>query len=432
MLFSDITILNENFVAKEHQWVGVENDRIAYIGESDPRLQGKDFGEVYDGTNRLLMPGLYNAHAHSSMTLLRNYAENVSLHEWLNGLVWPFEAKLTREDYYWGTLLACAEMARYGVVSFSDMYFCTDERIRATMECGMKANLNEALLAFEDKPFSQYPECKLFERLYDEYHGADEGRILIDYDIHAEYTSHPTVCQGVAEAALDRGVIIHLHASETKAEHEECKQRHNGMSPLRYFESLGVLEAPVLAAHCVWIDPEDVEILKRHNVSVAHCPASNMKLGSGFAPVAKLFRNGINVCLGTDGMASNNNHDMFQDMYLMVMVEKGFRMDPTSVSTYQTLYAATRGGALAQGRTDCGLLKEGFKADLTVLDISGPSWYPRTNLENSVLFASHGTDVVLTMCDGRVIFRDGQFPSIDIERIQAEVDARTKRIIASL
>ena len=271
-----------------------------------------------------------------------------------------------------------------------------------------------------------------FERLFDELHGADEGRILIDYDIHAEYTSNPLVCQGVAEAARSHNAIIQMHVSETKAEHEECKQRHDGMTPFQYFESISVLDSPVVAAHCVWIDPADMDVLARHDISVAHCPASNMKLGSGFAPSPKLLRAGINVCLGTDGMASNNSHDMFQDMYLMALMEKGFRMDPTSVSAQQALYAATRAGALAQGRKDCGLMKEGFKADLVVLDTCGPSWSPRTNMANNVVYAGHGADVVLTMCDGRVVYRDGVWTGVDIERARFEVEQRTNRIIASL
>ncbi|MBQ3106627.1 MAG: amidohydrolase, partial [Eggerthellaceae bacterium] len=391
-----------------------------------------DYGEVYDGSGKLLMPALYNAHAHAPMTLLRGYAENLPLQAWLNDMVWPFEAKMTPEDNYWATLLACAEMARYGVVGFSDMYYCTDERVKAITEAGLKANLCEGLLAFEPKPYAEYPICAANEEFVRKYHGFDEGRILMDYNIHAEYTSNPQVCADIAAIAKEKGLRIHLHASETQSEHEECKQRHGGMTPLRYFESLGVLDVPVTAAHCVWVDEGDLQIMRDRGVFVACNPASNMKLASGFAPIPKMLEMGVNVCLGTDGMASNNNHDMFQDMYLMGLIYKGAALDPAVVTPKQVIAAATRIGALSQGREDCGLVREGMKADLCGLDVTGPSWAPMTDPLTNVVYAEHGSDVVLTLCDGRVVYRDGAWSGIDVERAKAEVAARCKRIASEV
>ena len=185
------------------------------------------YGEVYDGRGKLLVPAFYNAHAHAPMTLLRGYAENLPLQAWLNDMVWPFEAKMTPEDNYWATLLACAEMARYGVVSFSDMYYATDERVRAVVESGLKANICESELYFEPKPFADYASCAAVEEYVRKYHGAADGRILIDYNIHAEYTSNPQTCKDIAAVVKEKGLRMHLHASETKSEHEECKQRHD-------------------------------------------------------------------------------------------------------------------------------------------------------------------------------------------------------------
>ena len=234
MLFADVSILDENFDYRPHQWVGVADGRIAYVGGEAPQAaDAASFGEVYDGAGRLLMPALYNAHTHAPMTLLRGYAENLPLQAWLNDMVWPFEAKMTPEDNYWGTLLACAEMARYGTVGFSDMYYCTDERVAAIAQAGMKANLCEGLLAFEPKPYAEYPICAKNEEYVAKYHGAADGRILIDYNIHAEYTSNPQTCADIAAIAKEKGLRIHLHASETKSEHEECKQRHDGLTPIR-------------------------------------------------------------------------------------------------------------------------------------------------------------------------------------------------------
>ncbi|MGI6045700.1 MAG: amidohydrolase [Eggerthellaceae bacterium] len=431
MLFRKIDIVDENFRYLPSQWVGTEGSRITYISSEKPQDSNR-FGEVYDGNGKLLMPALYNAHAHAAMTLLRGYAENLPLQSWLNDSVWPFEAKMTPEDNYWATLLACAEMARYGTVSFSDMYYAMDERIAAVNEAHMKTNICEGLIAFEEKPYADYPICADNEQWVKKYHLSSEGRIRVDYNIHAEYTSNPQTCADIAKIAKDKGLRIHMHVSETKAEHEECKERHHGMTPFQYFESLGVLDVPVTAAHCVWVDDNDLEIIKNHHVFVAANPASNMKLGSGFAPIPKMLDEGISVCLGTDGVASNNNHDMFQDMYLLASIYKGFTHDPSVISPTQVLQATSRMGALSQGREDCGLIQVGAKADLCVLDTTGPSFCPATDPICNVVFAGHGSDVVLTLCDGHVTYRDGDWPDIDLEKVKGEVSARTQRIISSL
>ncbi|WP_172135748.1 amidohydrolase [Adlercreutzia sp. ZJ473] len=431
MLFKNIGILDENLDYQSDQWVGVRDGRIAYVGAAAP-ADADAYGETYDGAGKLMMPALVNAHAHAPMTLLRGYAENLPLQRWLNEKCWPFEGKMTPEDMYWGTVLACAEMARYGTVSFSDMYYATPERAQAVTEAGMKANLCECELFFEPKPFSEYAICAKMEDFVARFHGAADGRIRMDYNIHAEYTSNPQTCADIAAIAKEKGLPIHLHLSETASEHEECKQRHDGMTPLAYFESIGVLDVPVTAAHCVWVDDADIEIMARRGVSAVNNPASNMKLGSGYAPLAQMLDAGVNVCLGTDGMASNNNHDMFADMYLMGLIYKGHALDPAIITPKQVITAATRAGMLSQGRADSGLVKEGFKADLCVLDVTGPQWCPMTDALCNVVFAGSGSDVVLTMCDGEVIYRDGAFSTIDVEKAKAEVSARAKRIIAEL
>ncbi|WP_139653692.1 amidohydrolase [Raoultibacter phocaeensis] len=433
MLFSDIAILDENFEVQTGCWVGTVEGRIAYIGTEAPTPEeAARFGEVYDGDEKLLVPGMFNAHSHAPMTLLRGYAENLPLQTWLNDRVFPFEAKITDEDAYWATVLACAEMLRYGTVSFSDMYYHSRERVRAVTECGMKMNACEGLLAFEDKPYAEYPISALNEELIAEFHGSAEGRILIDYNIHAEYTSTPAVCADIAALAKAKSLNIHVHVSETKSEHEECKGRHGGLTPVRYFDSLGVFDVPVTAAHCVWVDDGDIDILAERGAFVASNPVSNMKLGSGFAPIARMLERGVSVALGTDGVASNNNLDMYQDLFVLALAQKGANLDPTAVSPAGALRAATRTGALSQGRADCGHIALGAKADLAVLDASGPSWCPATDLLNNLVYAGHGSDVCLTMVDGEVLYRDGVWETIDVERAKAEVEVRTRRIIASV
>ena len=411
--------------------VGVEGDAITYIGDAAPG-GAQRFGRVYEGAGKLMVPALYNAHAHAPMTLLRGFAENLPLQRWLEEKCWPFEAKMTPEDNYWAALLACAEMARYGVVSFSDMYYATPERARAVTEAGLKANLCEGLLAFEPKLYAEYPIAAKNEEYVRTLHGSANGRILMDYNIHAEYTSNQQVCEEIAQIVADKGLRLHVHVSETEKEVAECRERHDGLSPVEYFAQIGVFDVPCTAAHCVWVDDADLDILQDKGVFVANNPVSNMKLGSGFAPIPKMLARGMNVCVGSDGMASNNNHDLFSDLYVMGLIYKGSTLDPAVVDPKQILRAATRTGALSQGREDCGAIKEGFKADLAVLDVTGPQWCPMTQPDYNVVFAGDGSDVVLTLCDGQVVYEDGSWPGIDLERVKAEVAARAERIISEL
>lgn len=430
MLFENIAILDQDLDYLEGQFVATAaNGTIAYVG---PEAPANFEGERYDGTGKLLIPALYNAHAHAPMTLLRGYAENAPLQQWLNDLVWPYEAKMTPEDNYWATLLSCAEMARYGCVSFSDMYYHTPERAQAVAESGLKANLCTSPIAFEPKDIREFPIFAEMEEGAAKYHGSENERIRFDACVHAEYTNNDVTTKSVVDWAKEKGLGMQIHLSETKSEVEECRQRHGGMSPVEWFNSLGAFDIPMTAAHCVWVDENDIRILAEKGVSVAHNPASNMKLASGFAPIAAMMDAGVNVCLGTDGMASNNNHDMFQDMYLAALLPKGNLLDPAVITPKQIFAAATRNGALAQGRTDCGLIKEGFRADLAVLDVTGPSWTPMTDPLCNLVYAGHGSDVVLTMCDGQVVYQDGTWPTIDLEQAKAQVIARHQRICNQL
>ena len=439
MLFSNISIIDENFDYQPNMYVHINDSTgvIDYVGQEAPASledanQEVDGTRIYEGAGKLLIPALYNTHAHVPMTLLRGYAENAPLDKWLNDLVWPYEAKMTPEDAYWATQLSLAEMARFGCVSYSDMYYHTPERAQATVAAGMKANLCTSPLAFEPKPISEFPCFAEMEDGIAHHNGEANGRIKFEACVHAEYTNNDVTCKSVVEWAQDNGVGMHIHLSETKNEVEQCKERHDGKSPVEWFEEMGAFNVPTTAAHCVWVSDKDIEILAANKVSVACNPASNMKLASGFAPVEKFFNAGINVCLGTDGMASNNNHNMFQDMYLLSLLPKGHTLDPAIITPKQAFAAATRCGALAQGRSDCGLIKQGFKADLCVLDISGPNWWPMTDPLCNVVYAGCGGDVCLTMCDGRVIYEEGSWPTLDVERAKEEVSARHERICKEL
>lgn len=429
MLFKNITLIDENFEVKEKQFVGVQDGRIAYIGGEMPK---ESYGEVYDGTGKLLMNAFYNAHAHTPMGLMRGYGENMALSDWLNKLIFPFEAKLTKEDIYYGMQLGIAEMVRFGVVSATEMYFKGEQMAKAVLDSGVKSNMGFGMVCFNpDKDFWDLPEYQETKYMFENYHNAGDGRLKIDSSIHGEYTSNPKVVGQFAEYSLTLGTNMNLHLSETQAEHEACKERH-GKTPAKYFYDLGVFDSPATAAHCVWLEEEDFDIFAEKGVTVATCPVSNLKLSSGICNAEKMFEKGINVAIGTDGVSSNNSLNFIEEIKTFALVQKVRNYNPTVVTPDQALFAATRAGAKAQGREDAGLLKVGNRADLIVLDISQPYMKPVHNLKNNIVYSANGGDVVLTMCDGKVLYRNGEYLTIDVEKAVYEVEQRTARILGEL
>lgn len=412
MFFNDISILDEDFNIREHMYVATDDDRIVYVGDTMPR---GDYGELRDGKGKLLMPAFYNAHGHSPMSLLRGYAENMKLQDWLFNKIFPFEDKLSSKSVYWGTLLTMAEGMRFGIVSHSDMYYFLDDMVRATDESGCKANISRAVTEFGDGDPWETVRLKEMKDTYERLNGAADGRINIDISIHAEYTNSLRAMQAVADYCNQVGGLMHVHVSETKSEHDECKAKY-GKTPIRLLSDIGAFDSKALAAHCVWVEDEDMDIIKAKNVSVASNPISNMKLASGVCNVPELLRRGINVAIGTDSVASNNSLNFFEEMKVFAMASKMYYKDPTAVTPKEALYAATRAGAIAQGREDAGLLKEGFKADLIMIDVNQPNMFPVHDMLNNLVYSASGTDVVMTMSDGKVIYENGEYKTIDIEK----------------
>lgn len=423
-----------------HAYVGVQDKVINYLGTSHPDTLHNDesgqtysYDETFDGRGKLLMPGLYNAHSHVPMTLLRGMGENMPLDRWLNDAIFPFEALMTDEDAYFATLAGIAEMLRFGVVSCTDMYYHSEARARAVIESGAKCNLGHSVLDFDpDISYDQIPESAKNKELVAEFHGAANGRLLVDYNLHAEYTSTEKVARGLAQAAKEQGVRMQVHVCETASEVQGCKERHNGMTPVEYLAECGIFDVPTTAAHCVWLTEHDRSILAEKGVFVATCPASNAKLGSGIASVVAMREAGITVALGTDGVASNNNHNMFKDIYLLALMERAQKANPLGLSSSDLIQIATRNGALSQGRTDCGNIAVGNKADLVVLDIDTPWMKPADDLVGALIYSAQGSDIVLTMVDGEVLYKNGEYLTIDVERALSEVQASRKRILAQL
>ena len=428
MLFCNIGIIDENFDYKENMYVGIKQDKISCISAERP---SEDYGEEYDGTGKVLMPGLVNAHTHSPMTLLRGYAENLPLDRWLNESVFPFEAQLNPDRAYFGTMLSIAEMLASGTTSMSDMYFFCEGVLKAVKDTKTKANFSRSIVSFDDTPFLENDRVQESLDIYERYHNTENGRIKIDMCLHAEYTNTLEMIKQFGEYTSKMDVINHIHVSETEAEHENCKKKY-GKTPTEIFESAGVLERPCLFAHCVWAEEGDMDIFKKKGVSVASCPASNLKLGSGVCDVKAMLDKGINVAIGTDSAASNNGLDVFREMYLMSILPKGINRKADIVSPKQVLKMATVNGAIAQGRFDCGLLKEGYKADLIVLNLDSANMYPNYNVINNIVYSANKSNVVLTMVDGEVLYKDGKFKYIDVSAIGRECDRIVGEVVKEL
>jgi 5-methylthioadenosine/S-adenosylhomocysteine deaminase len=313
------------------------------------------------------------------------------------------------------------------------MYFFSEDMVRAYLSSCAKANVARSLAGFdEDEDMYGMTSFKEAKHLFEEYNGAADGRIIVDMSLHMELTSTERLARQLAAYSSEIGARMQVHISETESEHEGCKERHEGRTPVAYFNDIGRFESPTTAAHCVWVDAEDRAILREKGVTVASCPVSNLKLASGVADIPALLEAGVTVALGTDSVASNNSLNFIEEMKFFALVNKERRRDPTLVTPRQAFYAATRAGALGQGRADCGLLEEGCKADLIALDLSAPGMHPAFDLYNNLVYSASGSDVALTMIDGNVVYENGEYPTIDVERAICETEKACAKISAQV
>ena len=424
MLFKNISIINENLEIQNNMYVGVEKDKIEYIGVQKPQ---KDYGEEYDGSKKLLSPGFVNLHTHSPMTLLRGYAENLPLQSWLNDRVFPFEDKLNCDRAYYGTMLSIAEMLSCGTTSFTDMYFFGDGVMKAVIESGAKTNFGRSIVSFVDEDITKNDRFQESLYLTEKYHNTENGKIKVDLSLHAEYTNRLSIIEQFGEYVRKNDQMVHIHLSETQSEHENCKAKY-GKTPTRLFYDAGVMDKPTIFAHCVWVEDEDLDMFVEKNATVAHCPASNLKLGSGVCNTYKMLQKGVNIGIGTDSAASNNGLDIMREMYLAAILPKGIQNRADIVTPKDVFKMATINGYKAQGRYDCGIIKEGYKADLIVIDLDKANMYPDFDVLNNVVYSANKGDVVLTMVDGKVLYKNGVFTTIDVEKIGAEVSKLVRTV----
>jgi 5-methylthioadenosine/S-adenosylhomocysteine deaminase len=421
ILFSNATVvtMDDAQPVLEKTYVSVRDGKIAAVSATRP---SGSYDRVVNCAGKVLMPGLVNAHTHLPMTLMRGFAGGHNLQDWLNNYIFPTEDKLDSRSIRAGTGLALAELIASGTTTVADMYYFCDDIIDEVIDAGVNANIARGVTCFapcEDP--ANYPPCQELAAVAERWNGHNNGQIKVDASIHGEYTSYnaPKLWEYLARFAADHGLGMHVHLSETKSEHEECIGRH-GMTPLQVLDQYGVFARGGLAAHCVWCSQADYELMAKRGVTAVHNPVSNLKLGSGVANVPAMQRAGVNVALGTDGMSSNNSHDLFEEIKLTAILHKGTQLDPMVVTPWETLKMATVNGAKALGRK-AGVVAPGYDADLILLDFDRPHLIPCHDVVENLVFATRGSDVVMNMARGKVIYENGRYFTLDLSRIKSEV-----------
>ena len=396
-----------------------DGGEISYVGIDPPETKGFT---LINGTGKALIPGLVNAHTHIPMTLLRSYADDLELHTWLYQHIFPIEAKLTADDIYWGSQLALLEMIAGGTTCFNDMYYSVDRIAEATATSGLKALLSRGLInGAELDDYTNDDRLKEAVSVYEQWNGAEEGRIRIALAPHALYTCAPGYIRTIRDTAEKLGTIIHTHVDETVKEHNDCLNQY-GKTPVKHLYDLGLFDIPTIAAHCVHVTEGDMDKMKEKNVTFVHNPGSNLKLGSGIAPVPTAMEKGLNVALGTDGASSNNNLNMWEELNLSALIHKGFSLDPLAVKAQDAFRMATVNGAIALGFNNSGRIQEGFRADMVLLDLNSPHYYPDHNLVSNIAYSAQASDVETVFVDGKILYHKGEYKTLDKERIIHEVN----------
>jgi len=407
----------------------VADGKIAAIDLREPAGKPGVVGE------RLVLPGLVNCHGHTAMTLVRGLGGGLPLQRWLEEAIFPVEAKMTPEDIAAGVAWGAMEMLAGGTTAVADMYDFPGEGGRVFAELGLKARICRVGLSFVP---GRIGDCIAFTRTWKDllatfdirhstFGSGPSERVKADLCIHSEYLTDEPFCRALAEANRELKRPLHVHVSETLKEHEACLARH-GMTPIAYLASTGLLDFGGYAAHCVYCTDDDFRIMREKNVTLVHNPSSNMKLGSGFARIPAAIAAGVNVALGTDGCASNDNLDLFEEMHLASLVHKGLAKDPTVLPAWDVIDMATKNGAMALGLADAGELRVGAAADLCVVGLKKPHLTPALDLPNLVVHSMHASDVVMTMVDGNVLYEDGQWLTLNAERAEFDFRCAVRRI----
>ncbi len=400
----------------------IEGPRITSIGKKPSGFQE---AKAIDGKDKLVIPGLINCHTHSYMAFMRNAADDLSFMDWLFGTIDPIEQKMTDEDAYWGACLAILEMMKSGTTCFNDMHLNIHQTARAVKESGMRAFLSRGLVGNGDDEAGR----SRLAQAYEERDAArDCGRLGFMLAPHAPYTCDDAFMRIVSEEAKKNRMPIHVHLSESVSEIQQIQEKY-GCTPIEMADRNGLFDGPAIAAHCVQATDSDIAILKEKHVSVATNPASNMKLGNGFAPVATMLEAGVNVCLGTDGAASNNSLNMFHEMNLLALIHKGTNQTPQCISAREAFRIATLNGARALGlENEIGTIEAGKKADLAILDLNVPSLTPRNNLIAGLSYSANGSEVETVIIDGKITMENRRVLTMDERLVYRKIHETVSRL----
>ena len=381
--------------------------------------------EEFDARNMLVMPGLVNMHTHAYMTIMRNYADDVGFSEWLFQRVMPVEDSMPPEVAYWASLLACAEMIRTGTTCFTDMHMYHRQSPLAAKEAGMRAYIGRGLVG--DDLFE--PGNLRFAQALEEKAEFESDTLQFVLSPHAIYTCSTNLLSQVAQKSRELNMLKQIHLSESATELRDCLKNH-GRTPVQLLNDLEFLDEKTILAHCVQMQGDDLDLIRASGASIVTNPASNAKLGNGFAPVQEMLEAGINLCIGTDGTASNNTLNLFREMGLLSLIHKGIHKNPTSLPAQTVIHAATAGAAKALGREgELGVIAEGALADLVFLDLCEPSMFPCNNLISSLCYSANGSEVSSVMINGRFVMRKRELLTIDLEKVYAEVQQITDRYL---
>ena len=425
ILIKNALILNPNNFENKKQSLLIKDDLIAEISDE---IDDSNADKIIDAEGKILLPGLINTHTHLSMTLFRGLADDLSLDSWLNDHIWPMEANLNGDYCYIGALLGAVELIKSGTTTFSDMYFYMEDVARAVDDAGIRAVLSYGMIDFGDAERRE-AEIKENMALYDACNGMADGRIKVFFGPHSPYTASEELLVKVRELADEHNIGIHIHVSETQKEINDSLDER-GIRPFEYLEKIGFLGSDVVAAHCVWLSDEEIEIIKKHGVKVSHNPCSNMKLASGVAPVSKLIENDICVSIGTDGASSNNNLDLIEELKTASLLQKVSTLDPKVLTSDEAIEMATIKGAEALGLDDeIGSIEVGKKADIILIDTNSANMVPdSSSLSSNVIYSANGSNVDTTICNGKILMENKKLTTLDEDEIYAKAKQAIKEL----
>jgi len=422
-LISNVTVvtMNTKMDVLFGAFIGITDGKITSVSRNAP--EGTP-GTIIDGTGMVAIPGLINCHTHLATSVLRSYCDDLSTAEALESQLQK-EDKMDSRSAKAAALLSIAECLRFGITSVSDLYYYPNATAEAVAESGIKANLALSAYRFIDQneefDFDTDEQCQELVKITDKWHGYDEGRIKIDAGIYAEYTSNYKLWEGLVGFAAEKGLGFQLHLAETREELDSCLDR-TGMGPGELLNCHGLFNVPTTAAGCVHLEDHERKLLGKKKVSAVATPLAWAKAGKTAAPILENVKAGMNVALGTGGAIECGNLDMFEVMRGAAMAERTAAGDASAMPSAATLMMATVTGARAQGRSaECGSIEVGMDADIALVDFSAPHLMPCHNVLNGLVYSAKGGDVAMTMVRGRILYQNGRFPTIDLQKVVEEL-----------